>query len=67
MGITHHLTDATLQQYAAGALSASMETLVACHLTACAACRRELAVHEALGGASRSGRGAGERLGRTGT
>ena len=58
MGITHHLTDVTLQQYAAGALSAPMETLVACHLTACAACRRELGVHEALGGAVL---GAGER------
>ena len=58
MGITHHLTDVTLQQYAAGALSAPMETLVACHLTACAACRRELGVHEALGGAVL---GAGDR------
>ena len=51
MGITHHLTDTTLQSYAAGALSPAMETLVACHLTVCAACREELAVHEALGGA----------------
>ena len=50
-GITHHLTDTTLQQYAAGALSVPMETLVACHLTACATCRAELDLHEALGGA----------------
>ena len=51
MAITHHLTDTTLQQYAAGALSTPMETLVACHLTVCARCRDELEVHEAVGGA----------------
>lgn len=47
----HHLTDTTLQQYAAGALSPAMETLVACHLSTCARCRAELGVHEAMGGA----------------
>ena len=39
MSVSHHLTDETLQDYAVGSLGASMETLVACHLTVCAHCR----------------------------
>ena len=51
MGITHHVSAEMLQQYAAGALRPAMETVVACHLTACAACRDELELHDAMGGA----------------
>lgn len=51
MGITHHLTDETLSLYAAGALPRAMETIVACHLTLCVACRDAHALHEGVGGA----------------
>ena len=50
MSPTHHLTDETLQDYAAGALDAPMETLVACHLTMCARCRARSIFADALGG-----------------
>jgi len=48
---THHLTDETLQDYAAGALEVPMETLVACHLTLCAHCRDRSAFADSVGGA----------------
>jgi len=47
---THHLTDETLQDYAAGSLDGPMETLVACHLTLCARCRARAAFADAVGG-----------------
>lgn len=50
--VSHHLTDETLQEYAAGVLSAPMETLIACHLTLCPGCRRRAELADALGGAS---------------
>lgn len=50
MSVNHHLTDETLQDYAAGALSAAMETLVACHLTVCSHCRARADQAEQLGG-----------------
>ena len=48
---THHLTDETLQDYAAGSLDAPMETLVACHLTMCARCRARSGFADSVGGA----------------
>ena len=50
MSPTHHLTDETLQDYAAGSLDAPMETLVACHLTMCARCRARSIFADAIGG-----------------
>jgi len=50
MSVSHHLTDETLQDYAVGSLSASMETLVACHLTVCSHCRRRAALADQIGG-----------------
>lgn len=50
MSVSHHLSDETLQDYAAGALSSAMETLVACHLTVCAHCRSRAAHYDQLGG-----------------
>jgi len=50
MSVSHHLADETLQDYAAGGLSASMETLVACHLTVCQHCRLRAAIAEKVGG-----------------
>jgi len=50
MSISHHLTDETLQDYAAGSLSDSMETLVACHLTVCQHCRLRSTMADDLGG-----------------
>jgi len=50
MSVSHHLTDETIQDYAAGALSMSMETLVACHLTVCSHCRKKAEVAERIGG-----------------
>ncbi len=50
--ISHHLTDETLQEYAAGVLSVSMETLIACHLTLCPVCRARADMADAIGGAS---------------
>lgn len=51
MSVSHHLTDETIQDYAAGSLSASMETLVACHLTVCSKCRQRAQMAEEIGGA----------------
>jgi len=48
---THHLSDETLQDYAAGSLDAPMETLVACHLTMCGRCRARAMFADAVGGA----------------
>ena len=48
---THHLTDETLQDYAAGSLDVPMETLVACHLTMCARCRARSGLADSVGGA----------------
>lgn len=50
MTISHHLSDETIQDYAAGALTMSMETLVACHLTVCSHCRQRSEVAESIGG-----------------
>lgn len=50
MSVSHHLTDETLQDYAAGSMSASMETLVACHLTVCQRCRERSLFAEKIGG-----------------
>ena len=51
MSISHHLTDETLQDYAAGSLSESMETLIACHLTVCHHCRVRSAMADNVGAA----------------
>ncbi len=48
--LTHHLTEATLQEYSVGALSKAMETLIACHLTVCPHCRHRAQLHDAVGG-----------------
>lgn len=48
---THHLSDETLQDYAAGSLDVPMETLVACHLTMCGGCRARAAFADSVGGA----------------
>lgn len=50
MSVSHHLTDETLQDYTVGALSASMETLVACHLSMCSHCRARASMAEDIGG-----------------
>ncbi len=50
MNVSHHLTDETLQDYACGSLAASMETLVACHLTVCAHCRLRSEAADQVGG-----------------
>ena len=50
MRITHHLTDETIQDYASGSLTASMETVIACHLTVCSHCRSRAAFGDELGG-----------------
>ncbi len=50
MNVQHHLTDETIQDYAAGSLTASMETLVACHLTVCNQCRHKAMLAENVGG-----------------
>ncbi len=50
MSVTHHLTDETIQDYAAGGLSMPMETLVACHLTVCNHCRARAELADGIGG-----------------
>ncbi len=50
MSVTHHLTDETIQDYAAGGLSMPMETLVACHLTVCNHCRIRTELADGIGG-----------------
>ncbi|ASJ71704.1 ChrR family anti-sigma-E factor [Granulosicoccus antarcticus] len=51
MNVTHHLTDETIQDYAAGGLSVPMETLVACHMTVCSHCRLKAELADGIGGA----------------
>lgn len=50
MNPRHHLDEATLLSYAAGALPVALATVAATHLGVCAACRRQLHVAERLGG-----------------
>ncbi|MFK7857033.1 MAG: ChrR family anti-sigma-E factor [Granulosicoccus sp.] len=50
MSVSHHLTSETIQDYASGSLSPSMETLVACHLTVCSHCRRRAELADQVGG-----------------
>lgn len=50
MSVSHHLTDETIQDYASGSLTMSMETLVACHLTVCHKCRAKVQSAENIGG-----------------
>ena len=50
MNIKHHLDEATLVSYAAGALSQSMALIVACHLSLCPNCRERVYNTEAIGG-----------------
>lgn len=51
MTITHHLDDATLMSFAAGALPAALSAVAAAHTAMCPRCRRELAALERIGGA----------------
>ncbi|MBX2825957.1 MAG: ChrR family anti-sigma-E factor [Gammaproteobacteria bacterium] len=50
MTISHHLTDETLQDYAAGSFDRSMEVVIACHLTLCPSCRERANLVDAVGG-----------------
>ncbi|MDF2182798.1 ChrR family anti-sigma-E factor [Neptuniibacter sp. CAU 1671] len=51
MSINHHLDDATIFSYVAGALPQGMALVVACHLSMCDTCRSRLRAPEAVGGA----------------
>lgn len=51
MNISHHLSDETLQDYAAGAFDSSMEVVIACHLTYCTHCRARAATLDATAAA----------------
>ncbi|BBB26777.1 ChrR family anti-sigma-E factor [Amphritea japonica] len=51
MNINHHLDDATLISYSAGALSQGMALVVATHISICAQCRQLAEANDALGGA----------------
>jgi putative transcriptional regulator len=51
MTITHHLDDATLMSFAAGALPAALAAVAAAHADMCPRCRREVAALERVGGA----------------
>jgi putative transcriptional regulator len=51
MSITHHLDDATLMSFAAGALPAALSAVAASHAAMCARCRGEVAALERVGGA----------------
>ena len=51
MTITHHLDDATLMSFAAGALPAALSAVAAAHVAMCPRCRREVARLERVGGA----------------
>jgi putative transcriptional regulator len=51
MNITHHLDDATLMSYSAGALSDALAAVVASHLDMCPTCCRRLRSFEVIGGA----------------
>jgi putative transcriptional regulator len=48
--ITHHPGEDLLQEYAAGKMNAGAALVTACHLEVCAACRREVASLDTLGG-----------------
>lgn len=50
MSISHHLSDITLQDYAAGSLDNAMEVVIACHLTLCASCRTKSELADSIGG-----------------
>lgn len=50
MNINHHLDEATLVSYAAGAMSQSMALVVACHISMCNVCRERVYSTEAIGG-----------------
>jgi putative transcriptional regulator len=52
MTITHHLDDATLMSFAAGALPAALSAVAAAHAEMCPRCRREVAAMERLGEAA---------------
>jgi putative transcriptional regulator len=51
MTITHHLDDATIMSFAAGALPAALAAVAAAHAAMCPRCRREVVAMERLGGA----------------
>jgi putative transcriptional regulator len=48
--ITHHPTDATLLEYAAGTLPEALAVVAAVHIAQCTVCRQVLATLEATGG-----------------
>jgi putative transcriptional regulator len=49
MTIRHHLDEATLMSFAAGALPAALAAAAAAHIAMCARCRREVAMLESVG------------------
>ena len=51
MSITHHLDDATLMSFAAGALPAALAAVAAAHVTMCARCRSDVVALEGVGAA----------------
>jgi putative transcriptional regulator len=51
MTITHHLDDATLMSFAAGALPDALSAVAAAHVAMCSRCRREVAGLERVGAA----------------
>lgn len=51
MTITHHLDDATLMSFAAGALPDALSAVAAAHIAMCERCRREVASLERVGAA----------------
>jgi putative transcriptional regulator len=52
MSISHHLDDATLMSFAAGALPGALAAVAAAHADMCRRCRREIAALERLGEAA---------------
>ena len=51
MTITHHLDDATLMSFAAGALPTALAAVAAAHIALCPRCRRQVAALERVGAA----------------
>jgi putative transcriptional regulator len=51
MSITHHLDDATLMSFAAGALPAALSAVAAAHVAMCTRCRGEVVALECVGAA----------------
>jgi len=51
MNINHHLDDATLLSYSAGAMSQGMALVTASHIACCDHCRSRVAMTNAVGGA----------------